>query len=109
MQKISKKILDYFIEQNQGCAFECYYDSDIEDLANAIGHSYEDTSAAAYHLSESGYLQSIRASTGLLVGYKLSHKGQYYKAFHMEKILSFLLKSIFVPIVVAFITALLTS
>jgi len=47
MQKISKKILDYFIEQNQGCAFECLLDADVEEMSEKIGYSYDDTCAAA--------------------------------------------------------------
>lgn len=109
MQKISKKILDYFISQNEGCAFECYYESDIEDLATTIGFSYEDTCAAADYLAETGYLQTINGTYTQTIGYKLSHKGQYYKSFKKEEFINFFTNSILIPVIVAFITALLTS
>lgn len=109
MQKISKKILDYFIEQNQGCAFECLLDADVEEMSEKIGYSYDDTCAAADYLAQTGYLQTINGTFTQTIGYKLSHKGQYYKSFKKEEVVSFLTNSILIPIIVAFITARLIS
>ena len=73
-----------------------------KELSNEI-HSLEKS------LEDHGYL-ALTAPEGLNDQiYHLTHKGLHYLKFSLNALLSFLFKSILVPIIVAFVTALLVS
>ena len=60
-------------------------------------------------MEDHGYL-ALTAPEGLNDQiYHLTHKGLHYLQFSLNALLSFLFKSILVPIIVAFVTALLVS
>ena len=60
-------------------------------------------------LAEQGYILLLPSQGLNDYNYRLTQKGLHYFQFSLSTLMSFLLKSILVPIAVAFITALLVS
>lgn len=60
------------------------------------------------YLVNNGYLQKTIIN-GQFTGYNLTHKGVHHKEMRRSELLSFLVKSVLVPVVVSFSTSILSQ
>lgn len=67
----------------------------------------EDLLGCLHLLEDDGFIEIISES-GPLLHVKLTHKGRHYKEHRRAAVIGFFVKSIFTPIIIAFVTTLIT-
>ena len=121
MDKLSKRILRYMVKHGKSVAYSCsisddwndYANTSLSDLAADIKSDEDTVLAAVEYLADEGnkYLEycNVESSQGAIpIGFRLTHRGLHYKAIQREAVQEFIMQSIFTPIVVSAITALMT-
>jgi hypothetical protein len=109
MDKYSREFLDFIINfkdknENDMIKLEPLYDAYHEYSGISIG----DIGACARYLRQNGYIEWGMGKNGYADSLKVEHKGLHPYAVGWEKAKEFLFESVFIPIVVALATALLT-
>lgn len=102
MDKLSRQIIK---ELESSPDYTCMFYVDEEPFSNIATRPY--ISAAIKYLTDIGYLDEI-IRNGKVIGIKLSHKCLHRKYFTWVSVKSFLFRSIFTPILVSFLTTLVT-
>lgn len=103
LDKDAKKLLKGIKKLNsQGILYPELY-----DLVKVTNLSKDDIQTTAYYLSDRDYI-SAQIGNGELCMFELLHKGHKYKEFQWIAIKVFLMKSVIVPIVVSFITSIIS-
>lgn len=67
----------------------------------------EDLLGCLHQLKDDGFIEIISES-GPLLHVRPTHKGRHYKEYRRAAVIGFFMKSIFTPIIVAFVTTLIT-
>ncbi len=107
-----KTVLKQIVKlSNKSCVLLCIYQkSSIKEYGTATDKEYitlnryeGELKSIIQTLIENGYLEAPYKNT-----FQLTHKGLHYNEYKFEEIKSFMLRSIFTPIVVSFTTTLLT-
>ena len=84
-----------------------------QDLKSALNIDFEAAKSACDQLIENGYASEKRyqpmPGQSIFEGIVLTEKGRNSKKYFWANVASFLFKSIFVPVFVAFITAVMTT
>ncbi len=112
MDRKSKRVLNYLCSE-KGYK-EIFYGvantlNDISEMSIRLNISVRECKAAVDYLEVRGFVKFTRDSVGNIMSFRLTHIGMNYKAFWRIELRDFLMKSVVVPIVVAIITAILTT
>lgn len=109
MDNKSKKVLQLL--RNEKAYDELFYGApgDVAVLAEKLSISFDECRAAIDYLEKCGFVEFYRDNKERVMTFKLTHTGMNCKTFKRIETLDFLKKSVVIPIVVAFITAILTT
>lgn len=109
LDRLSKKVL-YYMQTDTENPSEAYYnfEDDLDELAKEIGSDSESVRAAIRYLKRNEYIEFGRTDSGRAVRFYLDHKGLHRKEFSWIEFLEFFKKSILTPIIVAFLTSIVT-
>lgn len=102
LDKLSRQIISYMIEHDKESGGFYAFDEDLDIMAESLSVDSEDARAALRYLESKAYVK--------IEGYTffLEHRGRRKKEINRLETIDFLLKSILTPIVVAFLTTILT-
>ena len=106
IHKLTSKTEQTFYYDELDRSIHLYKDNSAKQPCNKLSpelNGIEDS------LRKQGYLSLVSTGISNMKIYHLTHKGLHYLQFCFGTLLSFLFKSILVPIIVAFVTALLVS
>lgn len=107
MERKAKKVLDKLIKlPTHSCVWDEDYAGRITfpTLAKELRLSENELFRVFEYLEKLGYVKSFRNQT---IAYELTHLGIHYKHFSREEIVTFIQRSILVPIGVTIVTDLL--
>ena len=108
-----KKVLDSFIKLANHSEAELAFSGSSGFLICPLSNSDIEQDFSQYSKEFSGIIQLLTEKGYIEFSssriFHITHKGLHYKWFTMETIVSFLFRSVLVPIFVAFVTALLVS
>lgn len=118
MDKTSKLIIRELIKGNKGSEYMCSFDEgwlsesdiSIEQLAEKLRTRTEDVRAAVRYLEETGFLEYEETSSGLIIGFHLSHKGLNWKYYNRKAIFDYIADKFpdFIAVIISLIS-LITS
>lgn len=108
MQRDTRKMLKFLRESdllNDGsCMFEDFYDA----YCASSGWHTQRAMACIRQLEKDGYISYCEDAYGNHVGFELEHKAYHYVYYTWASFRDFLVKSVIVPIIVAWVTAVIT-
>ena len=108
MDKISKKILKHMNNAEPDPANKFYsWGADLDDLASSIGETEEATRAAIRHLEEEKYIIYCKNQNGRSIGFSLDHNGLHYKEHNRKRSAEKRRDSIWIPLLVSFLSGVL--
>lgn len=109
LDALSKKVLKYMQTSSDTPSEDLYdFHDDLEKIAIAVSSDKESVRAAVRYLEENGYIKYMGTSDKPVIWFYLDHKGLQSDEFERLELVSFLKKSVFTPIIVAFLTSVLT-
>lgn len=109
LDKLSKKIL-YYMRTDTENPSETYYDfgDDLDEMAEKISSDSESVRAAIRYLEKNEYIKFGYTDSEYAIRFYLDHKGLHRKELLWIEFLEFFQKSILTPIIVAFLTSVIT-
>ena len=106
IHKLTSKTEQAFYYDEFNCSMHLYENSSVELPCKELSTEIISLESS---LAERGYILLVPSQGLNDHNYRLTQKGLHYFQFSLNALMSFLFKSILVPIAVAFITALLVS
>lgn len=109
LDRLSKKILRYMRTASENPSKKHYnFSDDLNEIAKITASDSETVRAAVRYLEKTEYIAYMRTTDGRAVRFYLDHKGLHSKEISWLECLDFFKKSILTPIIVAFLTSILT-
>lgn len=106
VHKLTNKTEQTFYYNGSDYSIHLYKNNEIKLSCNKLS---SEVNGIEDSLKTQGYLVLVSTGISHIKTYHLTHKGLHYLQNCLGTLLSFLFKSVLVPIIVAFITALLVS
>ncbi len=106
IHKLTSKTEQSFYYDEFDHSLHLYENSSVKQPCEELS---TEISSLESSLADEGYIVLLPSQGLNDQNYRLTHKGLHYFQVSLNALMSFLLKSILVPIIVAFLTALLVS
>jgi hypothetical protein len=109
MDRSAKKVLRYMLHVNPADTGHCLFHHFYDDCVQATGLSEHQVSTCIRTLEKNGFISYVTDQHGHTVGFESESKAYHRRHYEWVPVRDLLIKSVFLPLLVSFLTAFATT